>query len=74
MKLKCKKTVQLGDNKTPQPFTANKIYDASKIPGGSDVFVTGDVMRKCGQLEWQAITAWPDGYVIVGVATFEVME
>lgn len=72
MKLKCTGVVMPTDKKQKPHFTKGKEYDAVKSSG--DVLVTGDEPRKNGSMDWQGVTAYPSGYVIVGVAKFEVVE
>lgn len=71
--LKCTNSIAPTDKKAPF-FVKGHTYQAEKIPGTHDLAVTGDRVRKSGGLDWQAVTAWPTGFVIVGVATFEEVK
>lgn len=74
IKLKCSKAIQIGDGKQKQPFVKGGVYDALSIAGIRDeLFVIGDRAKRDGG-NWQAISAYPSGYVVLGVASFDVVE
>lgn len=74
MKLKCRNTVQIGDGKQKQPFTKGKIYSGSPTPGiPNEIMIEGD-REKRGGGNWQGIAAFPSGYSVLGVATFEEVK
>lgn len=72
IKVKCKKAIEPTDKKAKPFFVKDGIYEAFRV--GGDLFVTGEAVRKNGSKEWQAISAWPTGWVIVGVASFDEVE
>lgn len=69
MKLKCTGAIAPTDKKQAPAFVKGKVYDAVK--SSCDAIVTGEAKRKNGSLDWQALTAYPSGWVVLGVAKFE---
>jgi hypothetical protein len=69
MKLKCTGVISPTDKKQKPYFTKGKIYDGVK--SGGDVMITGDELRRNKSLEWQAVTMYPNGWNVLGVAKFE---
>lgn len=69
MKLKCTGVIDPTDKKQKPFFVKGKVYDGFKLSG--DVYICGEVNRKSGSDKWQAVTAHPAGWVVVGVAKFE---
>lgn len=69
MKLKCTGSVSPTDKKQKPYFTKGKVYEAERA--GADAIVIGDEKRRNGSSSWQAVTAYPSGWVILGVAKFE---
>ena len=75
MKLKCTGSISSSDKKIMTPFSKGKVYEASKMKQGdkavpNELEVVGDRTKRNGE-NWQAVTAHPKGWVILGVATFE---
>ena len=69
MKVKCTNAVSPSDKKAAPFFVKGKEYDAQKV--GADLFVTGEAKRRNGSMEWQAVAAFPKGWVVAGVAIFD---
>lgn len=78
MKLKCTGSIASTDKKILTPFTKGKVYEAEAMTQGdrvvpNELAVIGERAKRNGE-NWQAVTAYPKGWVILGVATFEEVE
>ena len=74
MKLKCVKAIQIGDGKQKQPFANGQCYEAFSVNNvPSELFVIGD-REKLGGGNWQAVAAFPSGWVVLGVAIFDEVK
>ena len=78
MKLKCVNVIQSTDKKVTTPFSKGEVYTTSPLSMAGKVipneFEVHDALReKRGGGKWIALSRWPAGFVIPGVASFEVV-
>lgn len=79
MKVKCENVIASTDKKVLTPFTKGKEYDCEPLVIGGKVipneFVISGAERehKHGS-GWIALTRWPNGLAILGIATFKVVD
>lgn len=79
MKVKCSNAIESTDKKVVSPFSKGKVYEADEliIDGKTipnEFVITGAEREHKHGTGWIALTRWPRGLAILGVATFEVIE
>lgn len=79
MKIKCTNAITSTDKKVVSPFVKGKLYDAvplvingKTIP--NEFLIEGAERPHKHVTGWIALTSWPRGLTILGIATFEEVK
>lgn len=79
MKVKCTNVITSTDKKVLTPFAKGSVYDAEPLIIKGKVIPNEWVINGAERLHkhntgWIATAAWPSGFTIIGIATFDEVK